>query len=87
MKDIVYGHGDGFLTANNGQRLFPIGFYEHPAEDDALRDMAESGVNLIRCGNTDALDRAHAHGMMGWAPLGLQVGRDTRISGACSNPR
>ena len=73
MNDIVYGHGDGFLT-QNGQRLFPIGFYEHPAEDKALSDMAAAGVNLIRCGNTDALDRAQVHGMMGWVPLGLQSG-------------
>ncbi len=73
MNNIVYGHGDGFLTRNE-QRLFPIGFYEHPAEDDALRDMAEAGVNLVRCGNTDTLDQAQAHGMMGWVPLGLQAG-------------
>ncbi len=74
MNDTLYGHGDGFLTQDNGQRLFPIGFYEHPAEDDALRDMAESGVNLVLCGNIEALDRAQAHGMMGWVPLGLQSG-------------
>ncbi len=73
MNDIVYGHGDGFLT-QNGHRLFPIGFYELPAVDDGLRDMAAAGVNLIRCGNTDALDRVHAHGMMGWVPLSLQSG-------------
>ena len=74
MNDTLYGHGDGFLTRDNGQRLFPIGFYEHPAEDDAFRDMAESGVNLVRCGSVEAFDRAHAHGMMGWVPLGLQSG-------------
>ena len=73
MSDILYGHGDGFLT-QNGQRLFPIGFYEHPAEDDALKAMAEAGANLVRCGNEDALDRAQAHGMMGWVPLGLRSG-------------
>lgn len=73
MSDIIYGHGDGFLT-QDGRRLFPIGFYELPTEDDALRDMAEAGVNLIRCGNTDALDRVQAHGMMGWVPLSLQSG-------------
>ena len=73
MNDIVYGHGDGFLT-QNGRRLFPIGFYEYPAEDDGLRDMAEAGVNLIRCGNEDSLDRVQAHGMMGWVPLSLQSG-------------
>lgn len=73
MNDIVYGHGDGFLT-QNGHRLFPIGFYEHPAEDDELRDMAEAGVNLIRCGNEESLDRVQTHGMMGWVPLSLQSG-------------
>ena len=74
MNDALYGHGDGFLTRDNGQRLFPIGFYEHPSEDDAFRDMAESGVNLVMCGSVEAFDRAHAHGMMGWVPLGLQSG-------------
>ena len=23
MNDTLYGHGDGFLTRDNGQRLFP----------------------------------------------------------------
>ena len=36
--------------------------------------MAEAGVNLIRCGSVEALDRAYAHGMMGWVPLSLQSG-------------
>ena len=73
MNDIVCGHGDGFLTENE-RRLFPIGFYELPAEDSELRNMAEAGVNLIRCGNENALDRVHAYGMMGWVPLSLQSG-------------
>lgn len=54
--------------------LFPIGFYEMPATDAGLKAMADAGVNLIRCGNSTALDRAHAVGMMGWMPLGLQQG-------------
>ena len=74
MNDMLHGHGDGFLTQDNGQRLFPIGFYEHPAEDAALRDMAESGVNLVLCGSEESLDHAQAHGMLGWVPLGLQSG-------------
>lgn len=73
MNDIVYGHGDGLLTQDS-HRLFPIGFYELPAEDDTLSAMAGAGVNLIRCGNADALDRVQAHGMMGWVPLPLQAG-------------
>ena len=70
---MIYGHGDGFLT-QEGRRLFPIGFYEHPADEDACRDMAAAGVNLIRCGNTDSLNRAQAHGMTGWVSLSLQAG-------------
>ena len=73
MNDIVYGHGDGLLIQDR-HRLFPIGFYELPAEEDALSAMAEAGVNLIRCGSADALDRVQAHGMMGWVPLALQSG-------------
>ena len=85
MNDILYGHGDGFLT-QDGRRLFPIGFYEHPAEDDALRDMAEAGVNLIRCGNTDSLDRAQATRNDGMGAAISSIRCDTRISGACPHP-
>lgn len=56
MNDLVYGPGDGLLTQDR-HRLFPRGFYELPAEDDAPRAMAEAGVNLIRCGSADTLDR------------------------------
>ena len=31
-------------------------------------------INLIRCGNRDALDLAHEQGMMGWVPLSVQQG-------------
>ena len=46
MNHIGYGHGDGLLTQDS-HRLFSIGFYELPAEDEALSAMAEAGVNLI----------------------------------------
>ena len=36
MSNIVYGHGDGFLTQGE-RRGFPISFYELPAEDDSTR--------------------------------------------------
>lgn len=47
MNHTVYGHGEGMLT-RNGHRLFPIGFYELPAKDDALIAMAESGGTSSR---------------------------------------
>jgi hypothetical protein len=73
MKDYIYGHGDGLLT-KDGRRLFPIGFYELPQGDDELRAMAEAGVNLIRCGNKESLDRVGALGMIGWASLPVHSG-------------
>ncbi len=54
--------------------LFPIGFYSLPEDDAALREMAEAGVSIVRCGNKASLDRAHAVGMMGWMPLPLAAG-------------
>ena len=62
------------LLAVEGKWEFPIGIYEMPAGDDALREMAASGINLVRCGNRKDLDRAHAVGMKGWVPLGVQQG-------------
>ncbi len=73
MNDHVYGQGDGLLT-KDGRRLFPIGFYELPQNDADLKVMAESGVNLIRCGSKENLDRVNALGMVGWVPLPVHSG-------------
>jgi hypothetical protein len=59
---------DGFLHAH-GQPLFPIGFYSAPEDEAAYADMAEAGVNLIRCGGVADLDRAHGYGLNGWISL------------------
>ncbi len=40
MNNIVYGHGDGFLTQNR-HRLWPIGFYELSIE--TLRNTSKMG--------------------------------------------
>ncbi|MFC1715777.1 hypothetical protein ACFL6S_19065 [Candidatus Poribacteria bacterium] len=73
MNDYIYGQGDGLLT-KDGRRLFPIGFYELPQGDAELAAMAESGVNLVRCGNEDGLDRVGALDMMGWVSLPVHSG-------------
>ena len=73
MNDYVYGQGDGLLT-KDGRRLFPIGFYELPQDDAQLEAMAESGVNLVRCGNKENLDRVKNLGMMGWVSLPVHSG-------------
>ena len=63
---------DGFLI-NDGQRLFPLGFYELPESDEGLKAMADAGVNLVRCRNRADLDRLHALGMQGVMPLACKA--------------
>lgn len=62
------------LLSIDGERKFPIGIYELPDDDEALAEMAAAGINLVHCGNKADLDRAHAVGMKGWMPLGVQQG-------------
>jgi hypothetical protein len=59
---------------SKGKIRFPIGFYEHPQANTALRDMADAGINLVRCSNRQDLDRVGALGMMGWVSLPVQDG-------------
>lgn len=65
---------DMIVLKRGQESLFPIGWYESPTKDDELRELAESGVNLMRCGNREALDRASKAGMLGWMPLAVQQG-------------
>ena len=64
---------DGFLRVDGKPRL-AIGFYELPADDAALEEMAAAGVNLVRCGGREDLDRARKAGLHGWVPLPVQQG-------------
>ena len=72
----------GLLSDAAGRIRFPIGFYELPESDDELLAMAAAGVNIVRCGNNDDLDRAHAADMMGWVSLNVQAGRTDALKGA-----
>lgn len=67
------GEKDGFLHTEKGLR-FPIGFYELPDRDHALKEMAASGINLVRCGNKADLDRCEKAGLLGWIPLPVDAG-------------
>ncbi|MBM3238894.1 hypothetical protein FJZ31_21595 [Candidatus Poribacteria bacterium] len=73
MNDYFRGQGDGLLT-KAGRRLFPLGFYEFPKDDAQLKAMAEAGVNLVRCGSKEDLDRVKSLGMMGWISLAVHSG-------------
>lgn len=68
-----HARGDGFLV-DGSTRIFPIGSYEFPKDDGALQAMADAGINLVRCGNAEDLDRAASAGMRGIMPLPLHNG-------------
>ncbi len=67
------GNHDGTILTTPG-RVFPIGFYELPEDNAALKAMADAGVNLVRCRNREDLDRLQALGMKGVMPLPLENG-------------
>ncbi len=80
---------DGLMHVE-GKTLFPIGFYNFPEDEARATHMAESGVNLVRCGNADALDRAQRLGMYGWHTLPMHTALDdagrTRIKEMATHP-
>lgn len=69
----VLGQGDGLLI-KDGKRLFPIGWYHMPKDNASLKELADAGFNIIRCGSKEDLDRVHAVGIKGWMPMPLQGG-------------
>lgn len=54
--------------------LFPIGSYDIPADDADLLELANSGINIVRCGDRASLDRAEKFGLQGWLPLPVHQG-------------
>ena len=67
------GQGDGYIT-RDGNRLFPIGSYFLPGDDQKLQELADAGFNIIRCSTKEDFDRAQSVGLMGWLPVSLQNG-------------
>ncbi|HQH73337.1 MAG TPA: hypothetical protein PK360_14785, partial [bacterium] len=61
---------DGMLRID-GRRVFILGLYENAKDDAFAREAAEAGFNLIRANPAqEDLDRAQAHGLQAWIPLG-----------------
>ncbi|MBX7256111.1 MAG: hypothetical protein K1Y02_07090 [Candidatus Hydrogenedentes bacterium] len=64
---------DGFVIRDGRPHLI-LGVYELPADDALLKQMADSGINLVSVGgDATSLDRLQKLGMWGWVPLGPQV--------------
>jgi len=61
---------DGMITIN-GKRTLIVGSYYAAKSDRPFDEMAEAGFNLIHvAADPDALDTAHAAGLMAWATVG-----------------
>jgi len=61
---------DGLLRLD-GKRVFILGLYENAKDGAFAQEAAEAGFNLIRVNpNQEDLDRAAAHGLQAWIPLG-----------------
>lgn len=56
------------------QTLFPLGWYDPPANESDWKELADAGFNLIRCPDRATLDRAAKVGFLGWMPLPVQQG-------------
>jgi hypothetical protein len=69
----------GRFLVRDGRPVFPIGIYEMPKTDAELQAMTLAGIDLVRCGSKEDLDRARAAGMMGWVPLPLDAEDPARV--------
>ncbi|MBN2132001.1 MAG: hypothetical protein JW741_21040 [Sedimentisphaerales bacterium] len=64
---------DGFVRVDETPRLI-IGLYELPKSDAKLKEIAESGFNLVRVPqNVETLNRVWDHGLYAWICLGGSV--------------
>ena len=71
------------MTVVDGERVFVLGLYENPEDDEVLRQAAQAGFNLVRAGNSDALDRLDKAGLWSWVNTGYSIdlseNRDARV--------
>jgi hypothetical protein len=63
----------GLLTIQ-GRAAYPIGSYELPKDDAALKEMVDAGINLFHCNSAADLERVAKLGAQGWISLPLQTG-------------
>lgn len=62
------------MAVLDGQRVFILGLYENPKEEQVLAQAAEAGFNLVYTGeDTAALDRLQRHGVWGWVNTGSRI--------------
>ncbi|HPI72086.1 MAG TPA: hypothetical protein PK843_08140 [bacterium] len=64
---------DGTLVVND-QRRFILGTYHNPGELSGLLELAQNGINLVRCGaDAMSLDQARTAGLFAWVNTGANL--------------
>lgn len=69
----------------NGKRTFILGIYENPKEDKVLKEISESGFNMVRVTMQDSsltnrtLDRLATYKLGAWIRGDFDLSRDTEI--------
>ncbi len=68
------GEAPRFVFNDEQGGRFPIGYYTLPPRDEALKELAASGINLVRCRDKADLDRCKEAGLFGWVSLPVDAG-------------
>ncbi len=72
------------MAVINGKRTFILGLYEYPQDDKVLKQVAESGFNIIAVQAKDSvttvknLDRLSAHGIGAWITGNFDLSQNTQ---------
>ena len=69
----------GIVAVGDRPRLV-LGFYEYPKEDAKLKELAESGYNLIRVSDPTQLDRLEELGVYGWICTSVQLKEEDAVA-------
>jgi hypothetical protein len=86
---LVMAYDDDGMVTVNGKRTFIIGSYYHSSKYDenltaeqTLAELEGAGFNLVRAGNVEEMDKAHAAGLMTWNTVGTIKMDDKEASSA-----
>lgn len=62
------------MAVVDGERVFILGLYENPKDDEVLARVAGAGFNLVQSrANVEDLDRLQQHGLWAWINTGYAI--------------
>ena len=78
-KNALYGIDEHNRLIANGRPWFPLGIYTAPETEEACKELADAGFDLVRLHAlpgpvmTHALDLLRTHGLRAWVPLSARL--------------